>query len=372
MELASGDLVAARYRLERRIGEGGMGGVWGAEDAVAHGRVALKLLKDVAGDPDAPKRVVRGGRAAAPVRHPSLGPTRDAIDLGDGSPVLVMELPDGESLRERLRREPRIAVRELAAIMVQVVSAVGAAHALGIVHRDLKPENIFLCHGPTAVPVVKILDFGIAKLTALDGEARRSTGLTTGAVLGTPEYMAPEQVFAEADLDHRADIWALGLIIYQCLSGVLPTQAGSVGQVLKNVLARPFEPVERIVDGVPSELAQLVARMLSRERAARPGALREVLAIPEPIAAIEAPRFAAPAAAVRGSAVTLLPGAMPRQRWLSRSAARGIVAAVAVLVLGGAGWRWLRSDAPVVPDSPLAGPSARLALPVLDASGGGR
>src|ERR1043165_1346979 len=226
MELASRDLVAGRYRLERRIGEGGMGVVWAAEDAVAHGRVALKLLKDVAGDPDAPERLVREARAAAAVRHPNVVHTLDAIDLGDGSPVLVMELLDGESLRERLRREPRIAVRELAAIMVQVVSAVGAAHALGIVHRDLKPENIFLCHGPTAVPVVKILDFGIAKLTALDGEARRSTGLTTGAVLGTPEYMAPEQVFAEADLDHRADIWALGLIIYQSLSGVLPTQAG--------------------------------------------------------------------------------------------------------------------------------------------------
>src|SRR5215510_7676593 len=224
MEIAAGSLIGERYRLERVIGRGGMGVVWAAEDIVTQQRNALKFLKDGVGDPDAPRRFLREARAASAVRHPNVVRTLDVLELEDGSPVLVMELLEGESLREMLRREQKIPLGELAEILVPVVSAVGTAHALGIVHRDLKPENIFLSRGPAGERVVKILDFGIAKLTALDGEAMRSTGITTSTVLGTPAYMAPEQVFGESDLDHRADIWALGLLLYQCLSGVLPTE----------------------------------------------------------------------------------------------------------------------------------------------------
>src|SRR5207237_6728118 len=111
--------------------------------------------------------------------------------------------------------------------------------ARGIVPRDHKPENIFLARGSSGERVVKVLDFGIAKLIALDGEAMQSSGLATSAVLGTPAYMSPEQVFGETDLDHRADIWALGIVLYQCLSGVLPTQGDNIGQVLRNVVAKP-------------------------------------------------------------------------------------------------------------------------------------
>ncbi len=173
--------------------------------------------------------------------------------------------------------------------MAPVVSAVGAAHALGIVHRDLKPENIFLARGPDGARTVKVLDFGIAKLTALDGEVMRSTGITTGVVLGTPAYMAPEQVFAEKDLDHRADIWALGIIFYECLAGACPTEGANIGQVLKHVVARPFAPLEQLAPEAPEALCRLVARMLAREPWQRPADLREVQEVLAPLAGAAAP-----------------------------------------------------------------------------------
>jgi serine/threonine protein kinase len=275
IELAAGALIGARYRLERRLGEGGMGVVWAAVDLTTGAAVALKLLK-AADDPDARRRFVREGRAASAVRHPNVVSIVDVVELDDGTPVLVMELLDGESLRDLLSREGALSLSALADIAVPVVSAVGAAHAVGIVHRDLKPENIFLARGGDA-RVVKVLDFGIAKLTSLDGEAMRSTGLSTAAVLGTPAYMAPEQVFGEKDIDHRADIWALGIVLHHCLAGELPTAGDNVGQVLKNVLAKPFAPLDQVVPDLPAEVSRLVERMLARERSERLDDLREVL-----------------------------------------------------------------------------------------------
>jgi eukaryotic-like serine/threonine-protein kinase len=178
-----GTVIGGRYRLERLLGQGGMGAVWAAEDLESSRRCALKLMKDDASDPAARKRFVREGRAAAAVRHPSVVDILDVLDAEGAPPAIVMELLEGEPLRAVLLREQRLPLAELAELMVQVVSAVGAAHAFGIVHRDLKPENIFLVHGPAGERVAKVLDFGIAKLTALDGEAMRSTGVTTGAVV---------------------------------------------------------------------------------------------------------------------------------------------------------------------------------------------
>jgi serine/threonine protein kinase len=272
-----------------------MGVVWAAEDIATHKHIALKFMKDVAGDPDARRRFLREGRAASAVRHPNVVSILDVLEPESEPPAIVMELLEGETLRDLLERERRIALTALVNILVPVISAVGTAHALGVVHRDLKPENIFLARGPTGERVVKVLDFGIAKLTALDGEAARSSGITTTAVLGTPAYMAPEQVFGEKDVDHLADIWALGILLYQCLSGVLPTQGENVGQVLKHVLAKPFEPLEQLVPDLPPDISRLVARMLARERAERPADLREVLEILQKLAPGEWQGFGPPA-----------------------------------------------------------------------------
>src|SRR5262249_52289680 len=151
-----------------------------------------------------------------------------------GVPIMAMELLDGVSLEQRLLRDGRLAMPDLAAVMVRATSAVGTAHAVGIVHRDLKPENIFITTGPAAD--VRVLDFGIAKLTATHGLAARTADLTqTGAFLGTPLYMSPEQVFGEKRVDHRSDIWSIGVILYRCLTGIVPTNGETFGEVMRKI-----------------------------------------------------------------------------------------------------------------------------------------
>jgi serine/threonine-protein kinase len=165
LSFEAGAVVAGRYRLDRRIGEGGMGVVWAATHLRTQKTLALKLLRAaVAGDEDTRRRLVREARAACAVQHPNVVAIHDVVELDDGSPVLVMDLLEGESLRDRLTREGVLSLPTLAAILLPVVSAVGAAHALGIVHRDLKPENVFLAREPGGRRGVRVLDFGIAKL----------------------------------------------------------------------------------------------------------------------------------------------------------------------------------------------------------------
>jgi eukaryotic-like serine/threonine-protein kinase len=279
IELASGAIVAERYRLVRPLGEGGMGVVWAGARIDTEEGVALKFVKETSNDPELFRRLLREARAACAVHHPNVVQVHEVLELEDGRPALVMEVLEGESLGERLSREGELDVAETARILLPVVSAVGAAHSLGIVHRDLKPENIFLARDHRG-ELVKVLDFGIAKLTAVDGATLESAGLTrTGALLGTPYYMAPEQVFGETDIDHRADIWALGMILYRCLSGILPTERENLGQVLKVIVTRSIWPLADAAPNLPRPLTDLVDRMLSKDRDRRPRDLREVAAV---------------------------------------------------------------------------------------------
>lgn len=305
--LVPGSVVGGRYRLERILGQGGMGVVWAVQEVETGAWFALKLLQDDVEDPDAGRRFTHEARAAQVVRHPHVVCMHGVLELENARPAILMELLEGETLRDVLAREQRLELPELLRVMGPVVAAVGAAHALGVVHRDLKPENLFLARQPSGAPLVKILDFGIAKVTALDGETMRTTGLTTGKVLGTPTYMAPEQVYGQTDLDHRVDIWALGLIFYQALSGVLPTAGDNIGQVFRNVTARPFPPLESLVPDLPPALTSLVTHMLDRDRAARPADLREVLHTLEELSSCEWQPFDAPAPALLAIAARARP-----------------------------------------------------------------
>ncbi len=277
LELVAGAEVANTYTLTRCIGEGGMGQVWAATRIDSGDKVALKFIKGDEVTPTARRRFFREARAATAIQHPSVVKIHEILKLDDDIPVLVMDYLPGESLEQKLDRELTIGLRELAAIMQPVVSAVGTAHALGIVHRDLKPANIFLAKGSDGPIEVKVLDFGIAKLTAVDGSLEASTSLTgTGSLLGTPYYMAPEQICGEKDIDHHADIWALGVILYEALSGVLPTDGDNVGQVFKIVVTSTLPPLEEVAPELPEAITRLVTRMLSRRVIDRPSDLREV------------------------------------------------------------------------------------------------
>jgi len=276
VELTVGTVVAGRFVLDRKLGEGGMGVVWAATHAVTRKPVALKMLKpDKATDPVVRQRFVREARAASVVTHPNIIEIRDVIELDDGSPVMVMDLLQGESLGDRLEREGTLPVETLAPLMLQVLSAVGTAHAAGIVHRDLKPDNIFLVQQTEGGISVRVLDFGIAKVMPTAGELPTGHGLTdTGAMLGTPFYMAPEQIFGERDIDQQADVWAIGVILYECLAGCRPTEAENIGQILRIISDDAILPLEKVAPDLPADVVALVGSMLQRNRVARPTSLR--------------------------------------------------------------------------------------------------
>jgi serine/threonine protein kinase len=271
VDLVAGRILGGRFVLDRQLGEGGMGVVWAATHAVTRKVVALKMLKpERAADPIVRQRFVREARAASVVQHPNIIEIRDVIELEDGAPAMVMDLLEGESLGGRLERDPVVPLAELAPIMLQVVSAVGTAHAAGIVHRDLKPDNIFLVDEAGGISV-RVLDFGIAKVMATGGGIEVSHGLTnTGAMLGTPFYMAPEQIYGERDIDQRADVWAIGVILYECLAGRRPTEAENIGQILRIITENEIVPLATLVAGLPDDVVSLVERMLRRKRTDRP------------------------------------------------------------------------------------------------------
>jgi eukaryotic-like serine/threonine-protein kinase len=269
--LEAGAVVANRYELERVVGEGGMGVVWAASDRKTGNRVALKFLReDRASDVRHQERLLREAKAAAAVRHPNVATVHEVLETATGRPFLVMDLLQGEPLAARLARDGTLPLPECARVLGAVVDAIQAAHGSGIIHRDLKPENIFLLGAGTSPPSVRVLDFGIAKTVEREDTTHAPSLTTTGTMLGTPYYMAPEQIFGDNDVDGKADVWALGVVLYECLSGKRPTQATGVGQVLKVIMNDAIPPLSEVAPDVPTDVAALVSKMLSRRRDDRP------------------------------------------------------------------------------------------------------
>jgi serine/threonine protein kinase len=266
-----GQMMGERYLLERIIGEGGMGVVWAAQDLVGGRKVALKMIKD--GSPELARRSLREARAAAHVGHPSLVEVLDVLPprTANESPVLVMPLLEGESLDRLLLRQGRLSEREALELLEPVVSGMRAAHARGVIHRDLKPPNIFLADDGSGARTVLVLDFGLAKILSDDGTDAGADKLTrTGALLGTPWYMAPEQLFGDSSVDARADVWAIGVMIYECISGRRPIEGRSYGQIARNVARGTIAPLTETVPGLDPSLALITSRMLDKDREARP------------------------------------------------------------------------------------------------------
>ncbi len=235
-----GTLLAGKYRLEALIGRGGMGSVWRAEHLGLTAPVAVKLLDlhDSGGNAEALARFHREARAAAAIRSPHVVQILDhGIDQHLGAPFIVMELMDGESLAQRLARQGRISPGETARVMTHVARALSRAHDAGIVHRDLKPDNVFLVRNEDE-EVAKVLDFGIAKAHghALAGDS----GTRTGTVMGTAYYMSPEQISGQKSVDLRTDLWALGVMTYECVSGVRPFDAETIGGLTLKICVEPM------------------------------------------------------------------------------------------------------------------------------------
>lgn len=293
LSLSPGTVIAGRYRLDRLLGKGGMGQVWAATHEVTLRAVALKLLNTpVHLRPDRRRRFFREARAASAVRHPNVVQIHDFFELDDDTPVMVMDLLEGETLGQRLAREHSLGLNDAVNIFLPVVSAVGTAHALGIVHRDLKPDNVFLARSEKDRLDVRVLDFGIAKLTGLTGVDAEDVALTgTGAMLGTPSYMSPEQSFGDKDVDHRTDIWSLGVMLYETLAGTKPVDGETVGRVLHRLTTEAITPIEVVAPELPAEVSALIGRMLTRDPGGRPKDLREVHVVLSRYAEVEVQGF---------------------------------------------------------------------------------
>ncbi len=277
----SGAIVGGRYRLERFLGAGGMGTVWACTHLITRQPVALKFLHPLHGrHPEGRLRVLREARAMSAVGHPNVVRLHDAFEA-DGSPVLVMDLLQGEPLSGLLARRGALSLVEAARVLKPVFEATRAAHRTGIVHRDLKPDNIFLAARDGDEPEVRVLDFGVAKLLAPAawGRSASSPKLTgSGEIIGTPFYMSPEQFYGEPDVDGRADIWALGVVLYECLTGRRPFEGDNFGQVLKRATTMTYVPLRRAAPSLPPDVVALVERMIQSDRNERLPDLDEAIA----------------------------------------------------------------------------------------------
>lgn len=355
-ELKPDDLLADRYRLRRLIGRGGFSTVWAAEHVGTRKPVALKVLHRQGRDGAA--RFVREARIAARIDHPNVIRVHDVFQIEDDATlVMAMDLLEGESLATLRKRDGILSLHELSAIVIAIVDGLGAAHPLGVVHRDLKPENVFITSGGT----IKILDFGIAKWVRPESEAALTPDLTeTGSLVGTPHYMAPEQVFGERDVDDAADRWALGIIIYECMAGRRPIVGDNFGQVFKAIALGEITPLTTAAPDCPADVTSLVEALLSKERSTRPS-LSAVRAVFEryvgphdsQAASLVPANANANARSVAPEADTRPRGAAP-SRWLVGGALFLVVGAAS---LGGVA---LRSNRGAVSLPPEPAPVARL------------
>jgi eukaryotic-like serine/threonine-protein kinase len=254
-----GDVLGERFEIERRIGTGGMGEVFRARDPVSGEAVAVKVISD--GRTHRSARFAREVELLAELSHPGIVRYVDHGETPAGELYLVMEWLDGEDLRRRLERAP-LSMGEAVTLAIRVAEALGAAHARGIVHRDLKPSNLFLPGG--RIDQVKVLDFGIAR------QVGRTQLTKTGSMLGTPGYMAPEQARNHGDIDARADVFALGCVLFHCLTGTPPFDGDSPVAILAKILFSEAPRVSALWPEVPEDLDALVAQMLAKEPALRP------------------------------------------------------------------------------------------------------
>jgi tetratricopeptide (TPR) repeat protein len=255
-----------QYRILSLIGSGGMGVVYKADDTRLKRPVALKFLqKELVGDAASKERFINEARAASSLDHPNICTIYDIGEKDDGQLFIAMRYYEGETLRARLRRAP-VPPAEARSIVMQLAGALGAAHARGIIHRDIKPDNVFL----TADGVVKILDFGLAKLERLAHDP------DTLSASGTVAYMAPEQLRGEV-ADARADIWSLGILLFEMLTQRLPFQGYIHAAMMYSILNEEAEDLVRILPGVPDALNSLYRECVRKDRAMRPGSAADIL-----------------------------------------------------------------------------------------------
>jgi serine/threonine protein kinase len=344
-----GRTVSGKYRIDRLLGRGGMGAVFQATNTLINKRVALKFLaSEAAGDDQAAQRFQREAEAASLVESEHIVHIFDFGTTEEGLPFLVMELLSGRDLRQLLKQTPMLDVATACGITLQLLRALVRAHPAGIVHRDLKPDNVFLCDRDGAEPLVKIVDFGISKLsrkTTLDTLTQR------GTILGTAFYMSPEQAQGLEEVDARADLYSVGALLYEMLAGKPPHTAPTYEAVLVAICTRDADDVRTHAAAVPEALARFLKKALGRERSQRFQDASEMFA------ALEAAAAGRIDPAVEAATVAVRVAAPPGES--ARASNKTLAAALAALLLGFAVTALLvarsrssEAELPQVPEAP--------------------
>ncbi len=262
MHVTEGSILAGKYRTERVLGRGGMGMVVAAEHVQLEQKVAIKLLlPEILSNQEIVQRFLREARASARIQNEHVVRVFDVGTLETGEPYMAMELLEGQDLGDVIASRGRLGSVDAVDYVLEACEALAEAHGLGIVHRDIKPSNLFLARRSDGSTLIKVLDFGISKTTGpQDGAMTR-----TSALLGSPLYMSPEQLTSARDVDARSDIWALGIVLYELLSGEPPFVAQTLPQIIALVMSGSVMPLRERVPSVPEALAAVVHRCLEKD-----------------------------------------------------------------------------------------------------------
>jgi serine/threonine-protein kinase len=322
----AGDIFAGKYRIERVLGEGGMGVVLAARHLHLDERVAIKfLLPRAVADGEAVARFLREARSAVRIKSEHVARVMDVGQTETGAPYMVMEYLDGSDLGALLRERGALPVEDAVDYVVQACEAIANAHVLGIIHRDLKPANLMLVRSSDGSPCVKVLDFGISKVTVPEGPGSSHSMTRTMTVMGSPSYMSPEQMISTRNVDARTDIWALGAILYELLTGKLPFEAETIFGLGVMIAKSEPAPIGTFRRDVPEGLAAVVATCLAKSRddrfdsvaalaeALRPFAPQRSFGTIERASRIEGAAGQSPKSVASGSSpdVSVAPGSSP-------------------------------------------------------------
>ncbi|HEY4158108.1 MAG TPA: serine/threonine-protein kinase [Polyangiaceae bacterium] len=378
-----GQILAGKYRVDRVLGVGGMGVVVAATHLHLEERVAIKfLLPDALQNGEAVARFGREARAAVKIRGEHVARVIDVGSLETGAPYMVMEYLDGHDLAGLIHSQGAMPPQDAVDAVLQACEALAEAHALGIVHRDLKPANLFMTRRPDGTASIKVLDFGISKLTNASASDHSMT--KTSAVMGSPLYMSPEQMTASRDVDARTDIWAIGVVLYELLSGRVPFNAETLPQICGLILTASAPDIRHFAPNVPEGLQAVVQRCLEKDRTRRFNDVSELARALAPFGTRATSRSVERIARILGSpSADIAPASAPQAQPVNferstqstqstqsnwgqtnpaRSSAAPLIAAAlaaVTLVAGGIGFFVLRGKA--LPDEHAAGAPSALA-----------
>jgi serine/threonine-protein kinase len=349
-----GDLLAGKYRIDRILGAGGMGVVVAAHHVHLEEKVAIKfLLTEMITSGEAVARFTREARAAVKIKSDHVVRVSDVGMLENGAPYMVMEYLEGEDLSGWIKKRGALSVEQSVEFLLQTCEAIAEAHTLGIIHRDLKPANLFVIRRPDGALSVKVLDFGISKMRGAGSSVPDVSITKTSAMMGSPLYMSPEQMQSAKDVDPRADIWAMGIILYELLTGEAPFVAESVPELVAKVLSVPPPSLRSKRSEAPEGLDAVIIKCLEKDPANRFESVAELAHALIPFAprrsrlSIERVSGVMRAAGLPGGSTALPPSSDPTQpappgatqvAWgrptVPRLGARTTLVAVVVVVLG--------------------------------------